>query len=74
LAAEGKRNERERERERRKKGRSGQVQWLMPVIPATQEDWGSKPAWANSYQAPISKKNPEQNGLGRSSCFANAKP
>jgi hypothetical protein len=30
-------------------------QWLMSVILATQEDCGSKPAWANSSWDPISK-------------------
>jgi hypothetical protein len=29
--------------------------WLMPVILATQEDHGSKAAWANSLQEPILK-------------------
>jgi hypothetical protein len=28
----------------------------MPIILATQEDHGSKPAWANSLQDPISVK------------------
>jgi hypothetical protein len=36
-------------------------QWLTPVIPAAQEtdqeDGGLKPAWANSFQDPISKKS-----------------
>jgi hypothetical protein len=32
-----------------------QHQWLTPVILATQEDRGSKPAWANSLRDPISK-------------------
>jgi hypothetical protein len=31
-------------------------QWLISVILATQGDCGSKPAWANSSQDPISKK------------------
>jgi hypothetical protein len=29
-----------------------------------QEDQGPKPAWANSLQAPISKKNPSQKRTG----------
>jgi hypothetical protein len=29
--------------------------WLMPAILVTQEDHGSKPAWANSSQDPILK-------------------
>jgi hypothetical protein len=32
-------------------------QWLMPAILATQEDCGSKAAWANSSQDPSSKKH-----------------
>jgi hypothetical protein len=31
-------------------------QWLTPIILATQEDHGSKPAWANSSQDRISRK------------------
>jgi hypothetical protein len=39
-------------------------QWLTPVILANQEDRGSKPAWANSSQDPISKKNLHKNSAG----------
>jgi hypothetical protein len=37
--------------------------WLMPVILATQEDWGLKPTWGNSLRDPIST-NPSQKRAG----------
>jgi hypothetical protein len=37
-------------------GKFAGCQWLTPVIPATQEDFGSKPAWANSFVSQKKKK------------------
>jgi hypothetical protein len=41
----------------------GWALWLMPVILATQDGHGLKPAWANSSPDPISKK-PSQKRAG----------
>jgi hypothetical protein len=43
---------------------AARLQWLMPVILATQEDHGSKLAWANSLREPyLGKKKYHKKGL-----------
>jgi hypothetical protein len=46
------------------KSNKSQHQWLTPVILATQEDRGSKPAWVNSLRGPTWKKTFTKKGCG----------